>query len=252
MSGGVALVTGGAKRIGLAIVRELVGAGYAVAIHCQESEADASVLAAEIIESGGRACVVPADLADMDATDAIVPQAAAALGPVNLLVNNASMFEPDDIRSFSNGLWEKTFSVNLRAPVVLASAMARLLPAGQTGAVINILDQRVLRPNPQFFSYTLTRSALYTATVTMAQALAPHIRVNAVAPGPTMQGSRQSPADFARQSEATLLGRGPTPREVAQAVLYLAEADAITGQTLAVDGGQHLLWRTADVDGIRE
>lgn len=255
MTEAVALVTGGARRIGRAIVEALADAGIAVAIHCRHSRTEAEELARAIVRGGGRAAVLEADLADAAAVATLVPGAASALGPVTLLVNCASLFEPDDVAALDLGLWEETFAVNLRAPALLARDFTRGLaaaPEDARGSIVNILDQRVLRPNPQFFSYTLTKSALATATRTMAQALAPRIRVNAVAPGPTCAGRRQTPEDFARQSAGTLLGHGPTPADIAEAVLYLAGATSVTGQVLAVDGGQHLQWRTVDVDGIRE
>lgn len=249
---GVALVTGGAQRIGRAIAETLSRAGFAVAIHHRRSGAQAAELATAITARGGRAVALEADLAAAGEVAALVPRATAALGPVTLLVNSASIFEPDDVATFGVELWDETFAVNLRAPMLLARDFARALPAGVPGCVVNILDQRVLRPNPQFFSYTLTKSALATATRTMAQALAPRIRVNGVAPGPTCAGRRQSADDFARQSAATLLGQGPAPADIAGAVLYFAGAASVTGQVLAVDAGQSLLWRTADVDGIPE
>ncbi|MGV6876138.1 SDR family oxidoreductase [Pseudochelatococcus sp. B33] len=252
MTEAVALVTGGGRRIGRAIVEALADAGFAVAIHYRSSREEARDLAAAVTGNGGRAVALDADLADAAAVATLVPRTAAALGPVTLLVNCASIFEPDDVATLGVDLWEETFAVNLRAPVLLARDFAAALPPDLAGAIVNILDQRVLRPNPQFFSYTLTKSALATATRTMAQALAPRIRVNGVAPGPTCAGRRQSGEDFARQRAGTLLGHGPTPADVAGAVLYLARAAGVTGQILAVDAGQSLQWRTVDVDGIRE
>lgn len=252
MSESVALVTGGARRIGRAIVGALAEAGFAVAIHYRHSRSEAEELAEAVREKGARAVVLDADLADAEAVGTLVPRAVSALGPVTLLVNNASIFEPDDVADLGLELWEKTFAINLRTPAMLARDVAAALPEGHRGAIVNILDQRVLRPNPHFFSYTLTKSALATATRTMAQALAPRIRVNAVAPGPIIVGPRQSAEDFARQSAATLLGHGPSPADVAAAVLYLATATGVTGQILAVDAGQNLQWRTVDVDGISE
>lgn len=248
----VALVTGGGRRIGRAIVEALAEAGFAVAIHYRCSREPAQALAAAIADRGGRAIALEADLADAAAVETLMPRAVVALGPVRLLVNSASIFEPDDIASLGLDLWEETFAVNLRAPMMLARDMAAALPERAGGAIVNILDQRVLRPNPQFFSYTLTKCALATATRTMAQALAPRIRVNGVAPGPTCAGRRQTDADFASQSAGTLLGHGPSPADIAEAVLYLARATSVTGQILAVDGGQSLQWRTVDVDGIPE
>jgi NAD(P)-dependent dehydrogenase (short-subunit alcohol dehydrogenase family) len=247
-----ALVTGGAQRIGRRIVERLAAADYAVAIHCRRSTDEAERMAAQIREGGGRAAVVQADLAEVDAVERLVPEAVRALGPLTLLVNNASEFEPDEVENLTQELWDRHFAVNLRAPAFLAKDFAHQLPAGEQGSIVNIVDQRVWKLTPQFFSYTLTKAALFTATQTMAQALAPRIRVNAIGPGPTLSNVRQGDEDFAKQSSAVLLGHGGTPDEIADAVLYLAKASSVTGQMIAVDGGQHLAWETPDVAGIRE
>jgi len=247
-----ALVTGGAKRIGRVIVERLVREGCGVAIHCNRSHAEAEALAARIRGEGGRAAVVRANLSDPEATGRVVEAATEALGPLDLLVNSASEFLADEALALDPATWERHFSVNLRAPAFLARDFAWQLPPDREGAIVNIVDQRVWKLTPQFFSYTLTKAALFTATQTLAQALAPRIRVNAVGPGPTMQGARQDAADFAKQSSAVLLGRGPAPEEIAEAVLYLARARSVTGQMIAVDGGQHLAWETADVVGCSE
>ncbi len=240
-----ALVTGGARRIGAAIARALARAGYAVVLHANRSRADAEKLAQEIAEGGGRATVVLADLARHEAVAGLIP-AAAAFGPLTLLVNNAGVFEADDIATLERAKFEDTFAVNLAAPLFLTQAFARQAPAGS--AIVNVLDQRVFKPTPRFLSYTLSKSALHAATVTLAQALAPGLRVNAVAPGPTLPSPRQSEREFAAQAASLLLGRGPTAEEIAAAVVYLAGAASVTGVTIAVDGGQHLAWRTADSD----
>lgn len=242
-----ALVTGAAKRIGRAIALRLADEGYAVAIHHRRSRAEAETVKAEIEGRGGRAALVQADLAEIGAVEGLIAQAGAALGPVTLLVNNASLFEPDAVESLAPELWDRHFAVNLRAPAFLTRDFARQLPADEDGAVVNVIDQRVWKLNPQFFSYTLAKAALFTATRTMAQALAPRVRVNAVGPGPTLTSSRQSEADFARQGEALPLRRHPQPEDIAEAVVFLARARSVTGQMLAVDGGQHLAWETPDV-----
>jgi NAD(P)-dependent dehydrogenase (short-subunit alcohol dehydrogenase family) len=247
-----ALVTGGAQRIGRRIVERLATEGYAVAIHCRRSTDEAEHVAAQVREAGGRAAVVQADLADGEAVGRLVPEAVRALGPLSLLVNNASEFEPDEVETLSQERWDRHFAVNLRAPAFLARDFAHQLPLEGLGCIVNIVDQRVWKPTPQFFSYTLTKAALFTATQTMAQALAPRIRVNAIGPGPTLTNVRQGDDDFAKQSSAVLLGHGGTPDEIADAVLYLAGARSVTGQMIAVDGGQHLAWETPDVAGIRE
>ena len=245
----VALVTGGAKRIGRAIVERLAGAGYSVAIHCGSAREDADSLAAALTANGGRACVISADLAEPVAVDAILPAAEAALGPVTLLVNNASSFLLDDVRTIDVATWNRQFSINLRAPSVLAGAMANRLPDGLDGAIVNIIDQRVWKLTPQYYSYTLTKAALLTATQTMAQALAPRIRVNAVGPGPTLPNPHDGEARMAAEAAGTLLGRKVDAAEIAEAVLYLARARSVTGQMIAVDAGQHLGWRTPDIVG---
>ncbi len=245
-----ALITGGGRRIGRAIALTLARAGYAIVLHAHRSRREAEELAAEIQNQGGSAAIVLAELADHDAVRGLVP-AAAAFGPLTLLVNNASLFEHDEIGNLTRPQFERTMAVNLTAPIFLAQAFAahaaELVRAGGNASIVNIVDQRVLRPTPKFFSYTLSKSALHTATATLAQALAP-LRVNAVAPGPTLPSPRQSEAQFAVQAAAVPLGRGPTPEDVAGAVVYLAGASSVTGVTLAVDGGQHLSWRTADSD----
>lgn len=248
----VALVTGGAKRIGRSIVDRLAAEGYAVAIHCRRSVHEAETAAERIRARGGRVALLRADLADQAEVDGLVEAAERQLGPVTLLVNSASEFEPDEAGTLSKERWDRHFAVNLRAPVFLAQDVARRLPEGADGCIVNIVDQRVWKLTPQFFSYTLAKAALYTATRTLAQALAPHVRVNAVGPGPTLMGARQEEEDFAKQSAAVLLGRGPSPEEIADAVVYLARARSVTGQMIAVDGGQHLAWETSDVVGLRE
>ena len=243
----VALVTGGARRIGRAIVERLASAGYGVAIHCGRSQAEAEALADAITQRGGRAVVVSADLADPAAVDSLVPAVEAALGPVTLLVNNASSFLIDEVTAIDVATWNRQFSINLRAPSMLAGALANRLPEGRHGAIVNIIDQRVWKLTPQYYSYTLTKAALLTATKTMAQALAPRIRVNAVGPGPTLPNPHDGPEAMEQEAAGTLLQRTIDPREIAEAVLYLAQARAITGQMIAVDAGQHLGWRTPDI-----
>ena len=242
-----ALITGAARRIGRAIALALSHAGYAVALHARGSRADAETLAGEIVQGGGRATVVLADLRDEVAVRNLVP-AAAVFGPLTLLVNNASLFEADEIATLERARLDATMAVNLTAPLMLAQAFAAQAPDDADASIVNIVDQRVLKPTPRFFSYSLSKSALASATVTLAQALAPKLRVNAVAPGPTLPSPRQSDAQFATQAKALPLGRGPTPDDIAAAVVYLAQAKSVTGTVIAVDGGQHLAWRTLDSD----
>ncbi|MGE0751900.1 MAG: SDR family oxidoreductase [Variibacter sp.] len=247
-----AFITGGAKRIGRAIALALAHAGYAVAIGAERSRADAQALAAEIEALGMRSGVVPGDLRDATATEEIIARAAQVVGPLTLLVNNASLFESDAVGTLDPAAWDRHFAINLRAPVFLAQAFARQAPPAANTSIVNITDQRVMRPTPRQFSYTLSKCALDAATTMLAQALAPRIRVNAVAPGPTLPSPRQDAAAFARQAAALPLEHGPKPEDIAEAVVYLAGADAVTGQTVAVDGGQHIAWKTPDVWGIEE
>ncbi|PHP68224.1 short chain dehydrogenase [Zhengella mangrovi] len=249
---GTALVTGGAKRIGAAIARDLAAHGFAVAVHYNRSPDAAEALVASIRADGGTAQAVGADLADAAATTGLIDAAAAALGPVTLLVNNASVFEDDCVTDFDLEQFERHFAVHLKAPSLLARAMAGQLPATASGLIVNMIDQRVLSLTPRFYSYTLSKSALWTATRTMAQALAPRIRVNAIGPGPTLPNERQTQADFDRQVEGLILQRGPGLEEFGATVRWMWQTPSFTGQIVALDGGQHLAWETPDVAGIEE
>lgn len=249
MSPGAALVTGAAKRIGRTIALRLAAAGYAVAVHHRASPEEADAVVAEIAGAGGRAVALAAELTDDAATGSLVARAAEALGPVTLLVNSASLFQDDRIATVTREGWDAHMGANLWAPIRLTQAFAAALPEDREGCVVNILDQRVKRLNPQFFSYTLSKAALWTATQTLAQALAPRIRVNGVGPGPTLPSVHQQGGEFEQEAAAVPLGRSTSPEEIAEAVLWLAGARSVTGQMIAVDGGQHLAWRTPDVIG---
>lgn len=243
----VALVTGAARRIGRAIALDLAGAGWAVAIHCGRSRADAEALCREIGATGGKAIVLQADLADPAAVAGLVPECARRLGAPTCLVNNASLFLEDPAPTLDTNLWDRHMAVNLRAPVQLARSLAEHLPAGRPGNVVNLLDQRVWRTVPTFFSYSISKSALWTATRMLAQTLAPRVRVNGIGPGPVLRSEHQRAEDFAAQAAATLLGRPTTPEEIAAAVRYILSAPSMTGQMIALDGGQHLAWQTPDM-----
>ena len=245
------LVTGGAKRLGRAIALDLAASGFDIALHYNTSETDAADLAAQITTLGRSTALLKADLSCEEQVRDLIGRATRALGPIGALINSASLFEEDDWNSATRQSWDQHMAVNLRAPFVLAQEFARALPQNLAGAIINIIDQRVLKPTPQFLTYSLSKAGLDWLTVTLAQALAPRIRVNAVGPGPTLRNQRQSEADFLRQRAATLLGTGAEPRDVCTAVRYLLAAPAVTGQLIAVDGGQHLAWQTADV-AVRE
>lgn len=239
---GVALVTGAARRIGRALALAAAQAGYDVAVHHRDSAADAAATAESARAAGVRAEVFAFDLSHDPAR--LISQVRDALGPVTLLVNNASVFLEDDLASMTRELWEAHIEANLHAPVALTQAFAA---QGGEGLVVNIVDQRVWRPNPQFFSYSVSKAGLWWATQTMAQALAPRIRVNAIGPGPTLPSIHQSAADFEAEAANVLLQRRSTPDEIAAALRYLIDAPLVTGQMIAVDGGQHLGWRTPDI-----
>lgn len=239
-----ALVTGSAKRLGRAIALDLARHGFAIALHSNRSTQEAEALAEEIRELGGRACAFQADLRDTKATAGLVPAAAAALGPIGLLVNNASVFLEDSAESFEADIFDQHFEVHVRAPAILSSALFQQLPADLNGLIVNIIDQRVLAPTPRFFSYGLSKSTLYAATHSMAQAFAPRIRVNAIGPGPTLKSVRQADEDFQAQIDALPLERGPELGEFGRTIRFLFDTPSITGQMIALDGGQHLAWRT--------
>ncbi len=242
-----ALVTGGAKRIGRAIVNDLASHGWSVAIHCNSSVALAQEQVQTIRTAGGNAHIVEADLADPAAVSEILPAANKALGPVSLLVNNASVFLPDKIGSLDTRTWQHQFAVNLQAPVFLCEAFAAQLPEGVAGNIVNMIDQRVWKLTPQMMSYTLAKSALWAATQTMAQALAPQIRVNGIGPGPTFANPADGENGLIAEAAGTLLGQPIDPSEIAAAIRFLVAAQTITGQMLALDNGQHLAWQTPDI-----
>ena len=245
-SRGAALVTGAGRRIGQALAVEAARAGYDVAVHHRGSADEARETIAAVQALGRRALAVCADLADEAQLAGLIAQA-APLGPVTLLVNSASSFRDDRVGSLDRALWDSHLDTNLRAPVVLAQAFAAALPDDVEGLIVNLVDQRVWRPNPQFFSYSLSKAGLWWATQTLAQALAPRIRVNAIGPGPTLANVHQAPGEFEAEAAGTLLQRRATPDDVAAALRYLIDARAVTGQMIAVDAGQHLGWRTPDI-----
>jgi NAD(P)-dependent dehydrogenase (short-subunit alcohol dehydrogenase family) len=247
-----ALVTGAGRRIGAALARGLADAGFAVAIHCNRSAKEAEALAGGIRAGGGRATTVVADLADPAAAAALIDTAAAEVGPLGVLVNNASVFEVDAAESLDAVQMRHHLAVNLETPCLLASRLAARLPEGADGLVVNIIDQRVWKPTPQFFSYSLSKAGLWWATQTMAQALAPRVRVVAIGPGPTLKSDRQLPEDFARQTAAVPMRAGPALADFVRTVDYLVATPSITGQMIALDGGQHLAWETPDVVGVGE
>jgi NAD(P)-dependent dehydrogenase (short-subunit alcohol dehydrogenase family) len=240
-----ALITGAARRIGRTLALAAARAGFDVAIHARRADADTASLAAEIEGLGRRARVVTVDLSDLDQLVRLTAAAADAVGPLSLLVNSASVFQDDRLETLTAASLDAHLTAHLRAPLLLTQAFAAQAPEG--GLVVNIIDQRVWRPTPLFFSYAVSKAALWDATVMSAQALAPRIRVNAIGPGPTLQSIHQSEADFAAEAANVPLGKRARPDDIAQALAYLIAAKSVTGQMIAVDGGQHLAWRTPDI-----
>jgi NAD(P)-dependent dehydrogenase (short-subunit alcohol dehydrogenase family) len=243
----VALVTGAGRRIGRAIALGMAQAGWDVAVHYRHSLAEAQQVVAEITAMGRRAVALPCDLADEAAVRALLPQAAAALGPVSCVVNNASLFDYDSAADFTLARLEAHMAANVAAPILLAQALHAATPDGAQAVVLNLLDQKLYNLNPDFLSYTLSKAALHTATTLLAQELAPKVRVVGIAPGITLVSGDQSEAGFAKAHTQTPLGRSSTPEDIVAAVLYAAGARALTGTTLLVDGGQHLQASPRDV-----
>ncbi|MGZ2256513.1 SDR family oxidoreductase [Roseobacter sp. A03A-229] len=255
-----ALVTGAGHRIGRAMALYLAGRGFDVAVHYAASQAGAAQTVAGVEAAGTRAVALQADLLEDAATEALFDQAVEALGgPVTCLVNNASIFEYDTVETATRASWDRHMQSNLRAPFLLTQKMAaqglaaEMDAAGEpqaAGLIVNMIDQRVRKLTPEFMTYTLAKMGLWALTQTAAQALAPAIRVNAIGPGPTLQGGRQSAEHFAKQRAATVLERGSNPADMTAALGYFLDAPAVTGQLLCVDGGQHLAWQTPDVLGV--
>lgn len=247
-----ALVTGAAKRIGKALALHLAEQGFCVSVHYNTSKAEAQQVVSDIQSRGGKAVAIQADLSDMRSVAQLEALAAAEFGPVTLLVNNASTFVSDEIGSITPESWDHHLLPNLQAPVFLAQAMADRLPDGDKGLIINMIDQRVWALTPRYMSYTLSKAALWSATQTLAQALAPRIRVNGIGPGPTLSNARQSEADFQDQINATILQVQPQLSEITAAIDFIRNAPSMTGQMIALDSGQHLAWETPDVVGCIE
>lgn len=243
------LITGGAKRIGRAIALGLATDGWGVAVHYGGSAEAAAETVQQIVEAGGRATAFQADLTDVTALAPLVEQVAAEMGPLTALINNASLFTEDDLESLTPDSWAAHMDTNLRAPLFLAQAFAKQLPERSSGNIINIIDQRVLRLTPRFLSYTASKAGLWTLTQTLAQALAPRVRVNGIGPGPTLSNDRQSNADFEAQAASTLLQRQISTEEICAAVRFILASPAMTGQMIALDSGQHLAWETPDAVG---
>jgi NAD(P)-dependent dehydrogenase (short-subunit alcohol dehydrogenase family) len=258
---GAALVTGAGKRLGKAMALFLAKRGLDVAVHYNSSVDDAEGVARDIRDMGRRAVAIQADLLIEADTLRLVPEAAAALDqPLTVLVNSASIFEYDNIETATRESWDRHLDSNLRAPFVLTQAFAAQAPEPDVSGewseptanalIVNLIDQRVRKLTPEFMTYTIAKMGLWALTQTSAQALAPKVRVNAIGPGPTVQGTRQSRSHFERQRAATILERGADADSISKALGYFLDAPAVTGQLLCVDGGQHLAWKTPDVLGV--
>jgi NAD(P)-dependent dehydrogenase (short-subunit alcohol dehydrogenase family) len=247
-----ALVTGGARRLGRALALAMAGQGFDVVIHYADSAEAAEATAAEIRALGRRAATLRADLSQEAETEALIPAAAAVLGPIGVLVNNASTFERDEWRDATRASWDLHMEPNLRAPFRLTQIFAQQLPEAAEGVVVNMIDQRVWSLTPHFMSYTISKAGLWAMTQTMALALAPRIRVNGIGPGPALPSPRQSEEQFARQCAGTPLRRGTSPEEIARALLAILSLPSMTGQMLALDGGQHLQWWPSRGEGVSE
>ncbi len=243
-----ALVTGSAKRLGRAIAEDLAAHGYAVALHANGSLAEAEAVAADLRAQGKKAVALKADLGNIFETADLIGQAEAELGPIGVLVNNASVFEDDTALAFDAETFGRHFDLHVRAPAILSASLVQALPEDRSGLIINIIDQRVLALKPTFFSYTLSKGTLWTATQTMAQAYAPRVRVNAIGPGPTLISERQRPADFQAQVDSLPLKRGPSLTEFGRTIRFLFDTPSITGQMIALDGGQHLIWHGTEIN----
>jgi NAD(P)-dependent dehydrogenase (short-subunit alcohol dehydrogenase family) len=247
-----ALVTGGAKRLGRGMALALARAGFDVALHYATSAPEAEDTAAEIRALGRKAVTLRADLAQEPEVEPLLPAAQDALGPIGVLVNNASTFERDEWHDATRASWDQHLEPNLRAPFVLGQAMARALPHGAEGVIVNLLDQRVWSLTPHFVSYTVSKAGLWALTQSMALALAPRIRVNGIGPGPALPSSRQSRQQFETQCRSTPLRRGTSPEEIAAALLAILAFPSMTGQMIALDGGQHLQWAPATPGAVWE
>jgi NAD(P)-dependent dehydrogenase (short-subunit alcohol dehydrogenase family) len=236
------LITGAARRVGRALAETLAHDGWTVAVHYHGSAQAADDVLAAIGATGGKALAFDADLSDPQAVENLIPAVVAKIGPLGCLINNASIFERDDINTATLASWDSHIAINLRAPFFLSQAFARQLPDTAHGAIINLIDERVWHLTPHFASYTVSKAGLWTLTQTLAMALAPRIRVNAIGPGPTLPSPRQTQAQFDALSQSMPLGRGTSPVEIGDAVRFILAAPALTGQMIALDGGQHLGW----------
>lgn len=236
------LITGAGARVGAYLARGLASDGWHVCIHYNRSEIKAQDLVESISGAGGSASIVKANLSVPQDVNTLIKRCNR---PLSALINNASTFQPDAAEDFTTATWDYHRAVNLDAPLRLSADFAA--QAGTGGSIINMIDQRVLKPNPQFFTYSIAKAGLFWATKTMAQSFAPLVRVNGIGPGPTLENTEQAEGEFSAEAKATLLGEGSPPETILHGVRYLLGAKAVTGQMIAVDGGQHLVWQTPDL-----
>ena len=242
MTPGVAIVTGGSKRIGKSIVKKLSFLGWKVIIHYNSNKNDALSLQKEIQKKGGAASIIKANLNSSKATEELISKSEKKFGKLTLLVNNASIFENDSVHSLTIDTWDIHNNVNTKAPLLLSQSFAKLLPKKEPGVFFNIIDQRVFSPRPDFISYSSSKNSLFWLTKVLAQALSPKIRVCAIGPGPTLKGARQTDNDFKNQSQSVPLGNGSSPEDISQAIEFILNASSFTGQMITLDGGEHLDW----------
>ena len=242
MTPGVAIVTGGSKRIGKSIVKKLSFLGWKVIIHYNSNKNDALSLQKEIQKKGGAASIIKANLNSSKAAEELISKSEKKFGKLTLLVNNASIFENDSVHSLTIDTWDIHNNVNTRAPLLLSQSFAKLLPKKEPGVIINIIDQRVFSPRPDFISYSSSKNSLFWLTKVLAQALSPKIRVCAIGPGPTLKGARQTDNDFKNQSQSVPLGNGSSPEDISQAIEFILNSSSFTGQMITLDGGEHLEW----------
>ncbi|MBD8891417.1 SDR family oxidoreductase [Roseibium litorale] len=248
----IAIITGASSRVGRAIALDLAQAGWSLVLHAHTNGGKIRELAAEVGRLGGRAVELSADLTDDKSRESFLSKALEAFSGADVLINNASIFQDDRAGSLDTAQFDAHMAIHTKAPLFLADGFARHLSGKRQGLVVNIIDQRVWKLTPQALTYTLSKSALWTVTQVLAQALAPSVRVNAIGPGPSFRSPRQSESDFARQKEAVPLNRGPEPSEFGATIRYLWSAPSVTGQMIALDGGQHLAWQTPDVTDVGE
>ncbi len=246
------LITGAANRIGATLAQSLGAEGYNIVVHCNTSTSDAQSLCLHIQQSGGKAATLQADLCQDKQRQTLLKRAKDCFGPLDVLINNASIFEFDTAQNLNEDLWDAHFDIHAKAPMFLARDFAAQLPTGTPGNIINIIDERVLRNHPGYFSYNLSKSVLWTATKTLAQSFAPDIRVNAIGPGPTLPHARQTKEQFEHALKRLPLGLAATPSDIAKAVLFLLNTPSMTGQMLALDGGEHLEWRGEHANAPQE